>query len=280
MQIPDEAFQLLAQGQNWEGNVKLSASLPTKPEKSEKPNKRNRTNTIKDASKKATKSLKKIKHLDNKPEPVKVSDKEWDIVDAWNDSTYIKNHIEESRNNEIVENQAEDNIKVIRQALKIITESIIYDKMYIYFKTCKKGEHIWDGRNHGYANLIGFLNALLRAEKSGKKLWWDDEKPIPLDDDNPELTTEIADSFALYFLGRKRFYLKNPSKEYECFRTAASWIKKIVKSGIPIEENELIKMIMDCVKINKSGGKAVTPYNVSSSMLWSVWWPQYLKKFL
>ena len=72
------------------------------------------------------------------------------ILDAWNDSEFIRDYAaNESRNNPVLPREVPKMLNLLRKAVKTIGPEKLLDLMGEYFECCLKREHIWDDRNHG-----------------------------------------------------------------------------------------------------------------------------------
>lgn len=272
--LSDEAKEALkialTNGQGWRGKCDVSIN-PIE----DNPSEPSRIDSIREGAAKRKTDKRIADHAQNSF----LGDDEKRLRDAWNTSTFISSTAqEESRNNPVTPKQFSNNLPLIRRALKDVGLDEITRLMGAYFDCCLRGNHVWEGNNHGYAHLIGFLARVLKYHKTKAKPYWlDDAKPFI--DDRLELTLKIADAFALEFLGRPEYGLENPSADYPKFAKASEWVEGILKiDAWPVDEEGLIGDVVSCLRENYGGGtRAVMPGILKGKGFWSNTFPQFLR---
>ncbi len=150
---------------------------------------------------------------------------EQEIVDKWNNNEFIKSvgsgMISDARNKPVYSKDMDDVRPALRQALKCIGKDSIFGHMEKYFDCCVNHRHVWDGANHGFKNLGGFLRKLVRCEKAQQLPWWE-QKEFPdqlvlVDDPYPEITKSVAECFGLEFTGSSVYAYDDKPKEHKSF---------------------------------------------------------------
>lgn len=212
------------------------------------------------------------------------------VIRAWNRSKYIANlekaSYRESRNLKLPFNKINENLPLIKQALREVSLVEIERSMEAYFEFCSKGEHIYDGRSHGFKTLTGFLLKLIELHKSKQRGWWDIRESATqitnAQDPNARLTKRIADSFARTFLEQDHFDLENNAKAHSHFQKTAHEIVKYIarqkrRRGIELTQKTMIENLLFCVSDLFDDGSAVHPGHLSCAAMWTDILPQYLK---
>ena len=194
------------------------------------------------------------------------------LIDAWNDSEYIKN-CKERRNSKIETSQARASIPLFNKAIKKVGMNRLLETMTNYFDFCGKGKHIWSGTNHGFQNLRGFINRMIKDDDTP---WWELYAEKSFEDTEPTQTLFIANTFSKKFLGRTKFGLKNPSPDYHNFLRARKWIDQISKSGkYNLSKGQLLNELINCVE--DGCRKPIISAYFCSDRTWSILMPQWLK---
>ena len=210
-----------------------------------------------------------------------LSDDEQKIIDCWNNYCEGRKDFHLKRNLPVESGDLRTVKSELVRTLKVVSCKDVLASMEQYFHTCDCGDHIWDGLNHAFKSLSGFLRSLRSYRQRGDVPWWEniDEK-TPLEDDNPRLTNLVADMFAQKFLGRKTFGLKNPSYSYECFMQAAKEVAKLAQNPAFSEEDIIASALKVIEKECKDMGKEAKPSMLISDVLWKVKVPQICRSFL
>ena len=199
------------------------------------------------------------------------------IVDAWNDSEFIRDHAaQETRNNPIKSREVQTILLLLRRLLKETGAARILELMGQYFDSCLKQEHIWQDRNHGYNHLGGFLRAILRFSKDGKSLSWMKEQVGPIHDPQADLTRRLADAYAVKWLGRQTFGLVNPSVEYSRFLAASGRLAEFIRAN-QWPEDRAIGCLLEAVGANWNMGGSPPVGALGSENTWKIVFPAYLK---
>lgn len=203
------------------------------------------------------------------------------LIDYWNNSNYIRyDAIGESRHHRF-EAIHYDRFKFyIRKAILEIGVKPLENMMDEYFDACRQGKHIWDGSNHGYSHVGGWVKKVLSDHGRNLKPWWKGKERIKIEDSYPELTKKIADMYAQKWLGRDKFDYEEDSGDHINFAKASEKVKaKAIKSGM--SEEMLIVFLLDCVdSLKEQMGKKVTPAWLCSNKIWTNYLPQHLKAAL
>jgi len=202
------------------------------------------------------------------------------LIEAWNDSEFIREHAAgESRNNPIPSRDVAKHLPTIRRAIKELGITAILQAMHTYFKSCLKRDHLWDGRNHGYGHLGGFLRAITAEARGGQRPWWrkghiGDDPPIA--DPSPSKTKGLADRYAKRLLGRDTFGLKNPSSDYAAFVNTA---KRLIAwaDNNEWQYDRACDTLLDAVVGSWGLGGCPPPGALSSERTWNVVFPAHLK---
>ena len=200
------------------------------------------------------------------------------VVDAWNDSEFIREHAAgEARNNVLPRAEVHKHLAKLRKAIKDVGLEPLMNLMADYFDCCLAREHLWDGKNHGYSHLGGFVSAVLRWHQDRRKaLWWMRRKAGPVQDDNAELTKRLADAYAERFLGRKEFGLVNPSAEYGRFAAGAAGLAEFRKSN-SWPEDKAVGHLLDALADSWGLGGCPPPGALASDRTWRVVFPAFIK---
>jgi hypothetical protein len=231
-----------------------------------------------------TKANKKVKR------DIPLSSSQREVIGRWNDGAALvqekRGRMRDSRNNQVKENEYGNLVPLIDKALAKIGKEKIYELMDSYFECCKSRGHIWEGKNHGYSNVGGFLKKLINYEISRQLPWWLNEcvtkgegGSVDMEvDDYPEITKELADTFASKFLGRSSYGLKKGTKEYAKFVKGARLIGRIaalnkMPSADPVKS--LIRCLLNCIEEFNDG--KVFPGHLVSKNVWSIQMPQGLR---
>jgi len=206
-----------------------------------------------------------------KPEHIK-------LISAWNDSKFItKVAGKEGRNSRIETNQSRSSIPLFTKAIKKIGLDNLLEAMEKYFAICERGRHIWGGTNHGFQNLRGFVDRMIKHEHDGDIPWWERNGEKPIEDDKPKQTLYIANIFSKTFLGRDNFGLKNPSPDYYNFLRCRKWIDQIHKTGkYSLSKGGLLGELLKCLK--DGNRKPFVSAMMCSDRTWKILMPQWLSE--
>lgn len=244
LDFPDEAKEAVLAGEAWEGACLVTVVPP-----------------------KATKTRKAA------PLPKLTSD-EQKIVDAWNKHPYLEVAAKESRNNKISDYMCKKNKPVLEKALEVMGIDELLFHVQTYLTACENQEHIHQGKNKGYDNILGLVKRLLVQAKDGKTIWWQREIARAFDDPNPELTKYIADRYASVYLSRDTFGLVNPSPEYKKFMQASANITKVL-TKTSMNKRRLCDYLFACMKHNYD---TIIPGHLGSDNTWKILLPKYIKE--
>ena len=199
------------------------------------------------------------------------------IIDAWNDSEFIREHAaQETRNNPIKSREVQAILLLLRRLLKETGAARILEWMGQYFDSCLKQKHIWQDHNHGYNHLGGFLRAILRFSKDGKPLNWMKEQAGPIHDPQADLTMKLANAYAVKWLGRQAFGLVNPSVEYSRFLAASGRLAEFIRAN-QWPEDRAVGCLLEAVGANWGLGGSPPVGALSSENTWKIVFPAYLK---
>jgi len=201
------------------------------------------------------------------------------VVEAWNDSEYIREYaLGEPRNNPVPPREVSGLFPALRRALKAPGPEMLLEWMGRYFDCCLRRGHIWDDRNHGYSHLGGFLRSVLRHQKDKRKppYWMGAADDRPIEDPHAGLTLRLADAYAARFLGRKEFGLRNPSTEHAKFAMAAARMVEASKVN-GWKDDRAVRTLLDAVVESWGLGGAPPPGALGSEHTWSVVVPAYIK---
>jgi len=201
------------------------------------------------------------------------------ILDAWNDSEFIRDYAAgESRNNPVPPREVPKMLPLLRKAVKTIGAEKLLDLMGRYFDCCLRREHVWDDRNHGYSHLGGFLRAILAYQKDGKASYWMERKETaPIKDNNGPTTILLANAYAKRWLGRKEFGLVNPSADYGRFAAGAARVAEFGRKNPKWAEDKIIGTLLDAVAGGWGLGGSPPPGSLASDRTWRVVFPAYCK---
>ena len=176
-------------------------------------------------------------------------------------------------------------LPVVRKALREVGFIRIIRSMETYFDFCAVGNHMWEGKSHGFKSLNGFLEKIITLHRSKERPWWDtrDTPTRVINDEHVRLTHRIAHSFAQTFMDEERFPLEEGSKEHAHFQKTAErmvrYISRAKRRGIELTQTDMIKNLLECVQDLFDGeGDVVYPAHLSSSATWSGALPQFLKE--
>ncbi|HUX30715.1 MAG TPA: hypothetical protein VMV78_08835 [Thiobacillus sp.] len=201
------------------------------------------------------------------------------IVEAWNDSEYIREYaIGEPRNNPVPPRDVLQLLPTLRRTVKAVGAEQLLTWMGMYFDCCLQRRHIWEDRNHGYSHLGGWLRSVQRYLRNRNKppYWMVTKDDRPLADPNADLTVWLADAYAAKFLGRKRFGLANPSEAYTKFAAAAARLAPfMVANGW--DGQRAVRTLLDAVAEGWGLGGPPPPGALGSENTWTVVLPAYCK---
>lgn len=209
------------------------------------------------------------------------------VLREWNRSDCVKaaRAAKESRNYAIQPNEIIAAIPTIREALKHIDFEIIIQDMRKYFKSCERGDHIWEGVNHGFKNLLGFLKKIIESHKKQTRVWWDNAENLEFvmatRGQENRLATRIANSFAKTFLRQERYDFSVDSSAMRSFVVAADnllrLIEKYKEKNVELTQRQVIEGLLECIDdyYVENGGK-VTAKHLISPTLWASILPQHL----
>lgn len=198
------------------------------------------------------------------------------VITAWNSSDYILvEAVHESRNNGVTDQEVQEHNGIILKAVEELGAEKLIQTMQNYFEACRDGDHLWGGRNHGYASLIGFLRRVRQHHrKGGKPLWWDRRGP---NDPHAALTQKVADLYAQRFLGRRRYNLKAKGSQYRAFMAGADWVElRVEKTTFSAEK--LIGLALDEIADRWEDMGRVSPSKLALDVLWTDYLPQRLRR--
>ena len=272
IQLPSEAIEELTSGKRWRGRV---CATPAK------------------MTGRASAIQQQIKTKRSHAAIVRATVPERKIIRAWNRSKYIqaqsrlydKGEQRDSRNYQVPFKDIVKMLPVVRKALREVGFARIIRSMETYFDFCTVGDHIWEGKSHGFKFLNGFLEKIIALHKNKERPWWDTRETPTRDvkDENPRLTHRIAHSFAQTFMDEEKFPLEEGSKEHAHFQKTAqrmvTYINRAKRRGIELTQTQMIKYLLECVDVLFDGdGDVVYPAHLSSSATWDAALPQYLKE--
>jgi len=268
LQVPVTALEKLVLGERWRGSVVL---LPGEQNGSSR-------------RQRAIQEQQREKGRYNNVVRATVDERK--VIRAWNRSRYIRSQASkedrESRNHPLTFRKIASSLPLVRKALRTVGLAPIIRNMETYFDFCSTGGHIWDGQNHGYKTVTGFLEKLIALHKEGKQPWWDtrDTPRRVINDDNARLTNRIANSFAQTFMNEEEFPLEEGSKEHHHFMKTSQrmvgFIKRKGRQGVELTQTEMIRALLEFVE-DLFDNDPVYPAHLSSSSIWSAL-PQFLEE--
>lgn len=210
------------------------------------------------------------------------------ILDLWNNSRFISSirsgEIADSRNCTVSQKDLPIVLPLIKKSLRDIGSERIKYHLEKYFECCGKGGHIWDGANHGFKHLGGFLTKIMNCEKSSQMPWWESsrESMSQVIDPDPEITQYVADKYSEEFLCQSKFDLSQSEKEHRRFVAVANLVKRIEEAvTLPTTEpfDSILKWIFKCARNSaESMGSVVSPGSLTSGYLWRIVIPQFLSE--
>lgn len=266
--LPAEAALKLSSGDRWRGRVSIAPSS----------NGSGRQGAI----------TEQISNKSRYRNVVRATVDERKVIRAWNRSQYIRNQERstdrESRNYPLPFRKITQTLPLVRKVLRGIGVVETIRNMETYFDFCSTGGHIWEGRNHGYKTLTGFLEKLLVYHKGKERPWWDvrDTPSRVIHDENARLTNRIANSFAQTFMDEEKFPLEEGSKQHHHFMQAATqmvrYIARKKRQGIELSQTAMIQHLLEFVQeMFENEGDPVYPAHLSSEAVWSVL-PEFLSE--
>jgi len=266
IEIPVIALEKLVCGERWRGVINLHPSAKSS------------------ASRRQKAIESQIQEKGQFNNVIRATVDERTIIRAWNRSPYIKSQLEkeqrESRNHPLPFKEIAKALPLVRKAIREVGVAPVIRNMETYFDFCLTGGHIWEGQNHGYKTLTGFLEKLIVIHKEKKQPWWDirDTPSRIINDDNARLTNRIANSFAQTFMQEDKFPLVPGSKEHHHFMKTAveiqSFIKRKSGQGIELTQTQMIRALLEFVQ-ELFDNAPVYPAHLPSSSIWYAL-PQFL----
>lgn len=266
VQLPPEALDNLQKGVRWRGLVVASLAATT------------RHGAI------AAQITEKRKFVN----VVRATLPQRKVIRAWNRSRFIRSleaaQDRETRNYPLPFKKIKEHLPLVQKALNKVGYESIIRSMESYFDFCSTGEHIWDGRNHGFKSLNGFLEKLVALQKSKERPWWDVKETAirAVQDDNVRLTHRIANSFAQTFMDEEQYPLEEGSKQHLNFVKAAarlvSYSNRLRRKGIELNQGQLIGYLLAFIQsIYDRSDDCIYPGHLSSDAIWTAL-PQYLQE--
>lgn len=259
--LPEKALEAIQSKSNWSGSITVKIRVDHATDK--------RIESLQ-------KTLKKKKHKDFNTK----SDIEQDVIRLWNQQAekYQQENPESDKNNPVIHNEITDLLTDLRFCIKKLDIGKLKSSIDNYFQTCYQGESVWMQKDHAFVRFGSFLRSLKRYMRNKKPPWWTSESLPEIKDRNAEITVLIADMFAKAFLGRQKFGLVNPSREYRTCMLAAKRIVKLEGQKAKWKAKWLVEQLIKC--IDKSYGDSDKPVylgSLSSENTWKILFPQHLK---
>lgn len=213
---------------------------------------------------------------------------EQQILEAWNNSDFIKavasGKITDARNRVVKPKDMKDVQPALRRALKELGTNAVLEHMRKYLAACTESKHIWDGTNHGYKHLGGFLRKIVRYKSACQTPWWErgdiSRMVTEIEDLHPKTTQRIADAYASEFMGASSYNLSKFPKDHIRFTLAARIVAELAELQIlpfakPVDS--LVEHIMGCARsLYGDKSEPVYPGHITSETFWQKAFPQYL----
>ena len=214
------------------------------------------------------------------------------LIESWNSNTSPPPHEGHDRNRQFSNKAALLN----RPALDRITDEIPNEEldklMACYFKACTLEEHVWEGKDHRYKTLSGFVKAVLKARDDDSVCWWEDAPlartsgragtPAYMRARDPyaETTKMVADIYAQVVLGKDTY--GNPDDHWAKFAGVSKRIERIIEAGVGVSSAVLAKAVVRSAQqqAEQFNNRTVFPGNLLTDNLWKLVLPQYLEDYL
>jgi len=205
---------------------------------------------------------------------------EQNIIDYWNNSELRKKSSADTRKNLFVDREDYPTILPnLKKAIRDIGPDRIKKYMDSYFECCDHDGHIWDGINHGFKNLGGFLWKLLECNRTGKTPWW--EYDMTVQDEHPDLTEYVISEYSLKFL--KTDGISTSRADKINFVRAKNIILRVVEGNFISEDpfESFVRFLLKCIeKRYSNAGVPVLPVHLTNATIWRYDMPQYLDENL
>lgn len=267
--IPLSANAVLARGDVWKGEVIITPPSPL----------------FRPPIKKSTRMSAIVNETAQKGQHrnvLRATVPERQVIRGWNRSKYMRaldgmsKEERDPRNNPVVFKEISIILPLVKKCLRDMGVTEILRHMETYFDFCSMGEHIWEGKSHGFKSLSGFLEKLLVLHKTKEKPWWDTRATSSraVVDDNAKLTIRIANSFAQTYMKEQKFPLESGSKDHANFVHAAqkivSFINRKKRQGVELTQADMIKYLLEFIDVTFSNyGDPVYSTHLASDAVWS-----------
>lgn len=154
-----------------------------------------------------------------------ITEEDKKLVDLWN---VLVKHCKFGKSESVKSDdypKLKENVKLI---LRLKTRDYIIQQINSYFECCDKRLHINKDSEYSYKNINSFLRKLYKDCKSKEPHWWNKvQNKVESLDPHPKLTVALAKRYATQYYPKLRLPLKNPSREYEIFKTAGDFFKSV-----------------------------------------------------
>lgn len=215
--------------------------------------------------------------------PVRASPVVRQVISGWNRHPFILGLIRERgpevRHYQVGKRDLKETISLVKKVLKGVRPDRLLDSMGQYLAACERGEHVWDGVNHGFRSLSGFLQRLSRDQRQGRNAWWEKRQNEvvrkPIEDAHPATTRFLIRLYANAFLKGNDYNPPNPSREYQYFVTASQRMSRFMKERGLRSKKAVATVMIKCLQ-QLGQDRIVYPGNFAMDTLWNVMIPQMM----
>ena len=214
------------------------------------------------------------------------------LVDTWNNHALPPPYEGHTRNRQFSIHSLSVSRHDFDEVTDLIPRAELERLVAVYFTTCSTGANVWDGKDHNYKTLSGWVKALLKARKDDSLCWWE---PQPLaragarpgarayvrtEDAHPDTTKMVAEAFAQVVLGQDTYGKEDDN--WSKFKDVAGRIERIIEAGVGVSRSVLAKAIVRCAQkqAEQFENGTVYPGNLLAKNLWKVVLPQYIADHL
>jgi len=194
------------------------------------------------------------------------------IISYW-DNNVATLEGNEYRNAPVDRKRRASVLAALEEAQRHFSFDEIIGEIGVYADHCRHGHHMSNGNNYAYAGMGRFIDALVKAKKSGSQPWWHQSK---VEDVHPIYTGILADSYAQEFLHRDAFGFRTGDANHRLFAAAAGFAKQAAEDDKTelLSFEEAVKELLVCAK---NYGMKTTRTLVDPSF-WTVTFIQHLRE--
>ena len=214
------------------------------------------------------------------------------LVDTWNNHAAPPPYEGHDRNRQFSIRRLYASRSDFDEVTSLMSRAELERLVAGYFTTCSTGANIWDGKNHSYKTLSGWVKALLKSRKEDGVCWWEQQslaragvRPgtrayVRAEDPHPDTTKMVAEAFAQVVLEQDTYGEEDDN--WSKFKDVAGRMERIIDAGVGVSRSVLAKAIVKCAQkqADQFENGTVYPGNLLTKNLWKVALPQYIADHL